>query len=178
MFNMKENKAPKIDPTLVITVLALYKVITRPRCNLTNFRTKVQMPTPFLRDKTLKNCARVLYSLPEAWPKVFFFSFGENVWSAGRRYKFPEKHRITKIRPQTTTTVGQLLVRAHRWRVQSFTVWLEKTAWTDAGGKHLSFILESACISLYKVVLTAGGAEGGNTPIVLQHSPGQNRLCS
>ena len=70
VFDIKQNLAKKLDPTLKSS--HLNEGVTY----LTSFlHTKAQISTPFLRDKTLKSCTRVLHAYPEASPAGFRFVF-------------------------------------------------------------------------------------------------------
>ena len=59
MFNIKRNLAKKLD----LTLKQPFEGIT---ISYSILRTKLQVSTPLLRDKTLKFCTRVLHAHPEA----------------------------------------------------------------------------------------------------------------
>ena len=114
VFNIKQNLAKKLDPTLKSS--HLNEGVTY----LTSFlHTKAQISTPFLRDKTLKSCTRVLHAYPEASPAgfrfVFIFFSPKKKW-AERWSTFSEKSYVTKN--QATKTKTKLLVRSSQGHIE------------------------------------------------------------
>ena len=120
VYNIGQNLAKKLDPALKTAIyLKEISYLTRSYA-----LTKVQMSTPFLRDKTLEFCARVLRAHPEVCPSFFFlFVFSPKI--VGLRWStFSEKSKLTKNQAtkKNKKTLREVFATAHKRRVQIFTV--------------------------------------------------------
>ena len=107
---------------------------------ITPFSTHVS--TPFASDRPCNFAhVRYLFFHPGSWPLFFFFCFAGYIM-VYRGLNFPNTMNWQNI-VLTPPPAGQIFVRAHKRRVQNFTVWPEKTAWTLLG-EHISVVLTSS----------------------------------